>query len=191
MTKGRKPTPTNVLMLRGTHRPDRRPNNEPAPTRLVNVPKPPSHLDRIAKKEWKRLAPDLQRIGVLNRLSMATFEAYCVNYSKWREAEAFLSDFRKKSTIAAIAKAKAEGKEITKKEADQFGFYNAQIMKTQSGYQQAAVMQTESNKFQKQMQAFGSLLGLDPSSATRINLPEPKEQTEGDKYFDEEEVNGR
>jgi len=39
--------------------------------------------DPIAYREWKRLAPELQRLGILTSLDRTMFEAYCRTYSEW------------------------------------------------------------------------------------------------------------
>ena len=45
------------------------------------APKPPSWLDRTAKAEWNRLAPELERLGLLTSADMACFAFYCTSYA--------------------------------------------------------------------------------------------------------------
>jgi len=49
--------------------------------------KPPAHLDKVAKKEWKRLAPKLQSKKLVTEADIAAFGAYCSAYSAWVTAE--------------------------------------------------------------------------------------------------------
>lgn len=34
---------------------------------------------------WDRVAPELERMGILGRIDHAALEAYCVAYRRWRE----------------------------------------------------------------------------------------------------------
>lgn len=83
MAKGRKRTPSKILELRGgtehTHRPPR--TGEPDPP--VKIPRCPSHLDDIAKKEFRRVGKLLADVGIISELDMANLAAYAAAYSKW------------------------------------------------------------------------------------------------------------
>lgn len=84
---GRPPKPTNLKVLQGTDRPDRARKNEPKPPTGAECP---SWLDREAKKEWKRVAPILERLGLLTVVDTTALAAYCQSYSHWQQAERFL-----------------------------------------------------------------------------------------------------
>ena len=88
--KGRKPTPTRLKIVRGN--PGKRPlnKNEPKPTQ--KLPACPAFLDRAAKREWKRLAPDLTEIGLLTAADMAIFAGYCAAYSTFTQAQTKLRE---------------------------------------------------------------------------------------------------
>jgi P27 family predicted phage terminase small subunit len=85
--RGRKPVPTALKVLRGN--PGRRPLNtrEPAPPRAVDLT-PPPELTGAAELEWRRLAPKLQRLGLLTEIDDRALVAYCVTWSHWIDAEA-------------------------------------------------------------------------------------------------------
>lgn len=51
----------------------------------------PSWLLPEAKKEWQRLAPSLQAMGMLTAADLTAFEGYCQAYARWMEAEAFIT----------------------------------------------------------------------------------------------------
>lgn len=77
--RGRKPKPTNLKLLHGNPG-KRQPNpNEPKPTQ--EVPRCPSVLDPIARKEWRRFAKVLDRLGLLTEVDGSAFAAYCDQYS--------------------------------------------------------------------------------------------------------------
>jgi P27 family predicted phage terminase small subunit len=83
--RGRKPTPTALRVLRGN--PRKRPINaaEPTPALLADAD-PPAWLARAAKKEWRRVAPMLTRLGVLTETDAAALAAYCEAWVTWHTA---------------------------------------------------------------------------------------------------------
>ncbi len=87
--RGRPPKPTAIKELEGN--PGKRPlnKNEPKPTR--KAPRCPSWLEPDAKKEWRRLAKELEAMGLLTQVDMAAFAGYCQAYARWKEAEEFIS----------------------------------------------------------------------------------------------------
>lgn len=89
---GRKPVPTKLKLLRGNPGKREIPKNEPQPKVTKKVPEPPKFLDRGAKKEWKRVAPELHQLGLLTMADMTPLAAYCQAYSRWTQAE---SEIRK------------------------------------------------------------------------------------------------
>ena len=88
-TRGRKPTPTALKELEGN--PGKRPLNENEPKPQKKAPTCPKWLEPEAKKEWRRLAKQMEEIGILTRVDMAAFAGYCQAYARWKEAEEFIS----------------------------------------------------------------------------------------------------
>lgn len=82
---GRPRKPTHLKVLQGTYRPDRAPKNEPMPD--PETPSCPSWLHPEAKREWRRLVPHLEKLGLLTRVDRAALAAYCQLYARWWEAE--------------------------------------------------------------------------------------------------------
>jgi P27 family predicted phage terminase small subunit len=87
--RGRKPKPTNLKILNGN--PGKRPinKNEPKPSPIA--PKCPQWLTPEAKREWKRIVPDLERLGLLTVVDRVALAGYCQAYARWREAEEFIT----------------------------------------------------------------------------------------------------
>jgi P27 family predicted phage terminase small subunit len=85
MQPGRRPTPTNLRVLRGNpgHRPVPK---EPKPTKLAQCPDPPAFLEDYAAEEWNLVAPELHSLGLLTTVDKASLAAYCYNYGQWRTA---------------------------------------------------------------------------------------------------------
>src|SRR5687767_8014477 len=82
--RGRKPLPSNVVRLRGN--PGKRRLNDAEPTPAPGVPSCPSCLGEEARKEWKRLARELDDLGLLTRIHRGMLAAYCQAHALWVEA---------------------------------------------------------------------------------------------------------
>jgi P27 family predicted phage terminase small subunit len=87
MKRGPKPTPTQLKKLRGN--PGRRPlpKNEPKPRQKSNIPRAPAHLNKVAQKEWRRMAKELYPLGLLTNVDLSAFAAYCTTYAIWLDAQ--------------------------------------------------------------------------------------------------------
>jgi len=83
---GRKPIPTATKVLRGN--PGHRPLNdqEAKPKTKAKLPKAPSYLNDVAKKEWRRMGRRLFDAGLLTELDETALASYCQSYSSWVEA---------------------------------------------------------------------------------------------------------
>ena len=65
-------------------------------------PKPPQFLDAIAKREWKRCAPQIFKVGILTEADISAFAAYCASYSTWVHAEKALQAKKTDSKSPAV-----------------------------------------------------------------------------------------
>lgn len=81
--RGRPPTPTKILELRGN--PGKRPlnRNEPKPRQLRRMPSPPDSLDQVGQKEWRLLGPVLMKYGLMTVLDLTALHMYCDTYERW------------------------------------------------------------------------------------------------------------
>lgn len=83
--RGPMPTPTGLKLLSGN--PGKRPLNlDQAPAKRA-LPRCPSWLSREAKAEWRRVAPELARLGLLTELDRALLASYCQTFAVWRECD--------------------------------------------------------------------------------------------------------
>ena len=55
-------------------------------------PRCPDWIGKEAKAEWRRLAPELERRGLLTSLDVAAFACYCQAWSQYAAAEAVLNE---------------------------------------------------------------------------------------------------
>lgn len=77
-TRGRKPKPTAMKELEGN--PGKHPLNTSEPKPNKKAPACPKWLEPEAKKEWRRLAKQMEAIGILTEVDMAAFAGYCQAY---------------------------------------------------------------------------------------------------------------
>ena len=85
--RGTKPTPTNVLKLRGSWRGDIN-KNEPQPE--VGIPDMPEGLEGISKDCWEQVVPILQEMNVLTTADGIALQLLCETFAHWRRAEELL-----------------------------------------------------------------------------------------------------
>lgn len=85
MTRGRTPKPTAVKKLQGN--PGKRPLSHDEPKVAGTLPRCPSHLDAEAKREWRRIAKELHRLGILDGIDRHALAAFCKCWSLWVKAE--------------------------------------------------------------------------------------------------------
>lgn len=87
--RGPAPKPTSIRILEGNPGKRRINHNEPKP--LDIPPDCPRHLDKVAKREWKRLVPVLQRMRVLTEADQIALANLCQTYSTMIQAQEQLS----------------------------------------------------------------------------------------------------
>jgi P27 family predicted phage terminase small subunit len=85
MKRGRKPKPTKLRIIEGN--PGHRPINKKEPKLNASKPRCPSHLDRAARIEWRRIVNLLDESGLVTQLDRAALACYCQSWSRWVEAE--------------------------------------------------------------------------------------------------------
>jgi P27 family predicted phage terminase small subunit len=61
--------------------------NKAEPKPPPKAPTRPGWLLPEAKREWRRLAPELERLGLLTVADRAAFAGYCQAWARWRECE--------------------------------------------------------------------------------------------------------
>lgn len=88
--RGPRPTPTEVLRLRGSWRANLNrgePQPEPGP------PERPEWLDADAAAAWDALAPRLEAMNLLTRIDGNALARYCVLWTHWRRAALFVDKY--------------------------------------------------------------------------------------------------
>ncbi len=150
MVVGRKPKPPALKILEGN--PGKRRIETDIPQPDDRIPTCPHWLEEAAKVEWMRVAPELNRLGLLTRVDRAALAAYCQSYARWQAAETILSsegitcEYNRTRTVKPTAT--CGRKCLCAKQYLQF------------------------------LRAFCSEFGLTPSSRARMVLPKDEEDDE-------------
>ena len=144
--RGPAPKPTRLRIIEGN--PSRRPLNHDEPKPKPIAPKCPAWLDKEAKREWKRVAPELEALGLLTVVDGATLAGYCQAYSRWLQAEQAISTHFK-----------ATGK-LT------YGYTNKNGSTNELAIPEIAIAQ----KYLALVKAFCAEFGLTPSSRSRMSV---------------------
>ena len=167
--QGRKPKPTHLKLLEGE--PNRNRINFDEPKFKPKAPKCPSWLSPEAKREWRRLAPELERLGLLTGADMAMFASYCSAVGKLEWAEKEIKKMRRLELRAVKAKGLKPG---------EHPMMGGMISKGEGkGKFNTLPYVWIYNKCLEQLRSFGSEFGLSPSSRTRIKV----EDLEDDDYL--------
>lgn len=160
MTAGRKKLPSKFHVLNGTDRPCRRNENEPTPEIDSEIPKPPKHLSKKAKKEWARMSKVLYNNGLLTQLDYAEFEIYCQAWGVLEEAE----ELMKKSLISM-------------KTSDGTSIKTGLIMVTKNGNVINSPFLNIANTARRDCHKFLSEFGMTPSSRTKTKAEKRNKNT--------------
>lgn len=79
--RGPKPLPKNVLAFRGSWRANLDDDGSVRPD--IEIPGCPSHLLPEARKEWRRIAPQLEQLGLIALIDRAALALYCQEWAWW------------------------------------------------------------------------------------------------------------
>jgi len=147
----RGPKPSSVVIKAKFGNPGRRkiPENEPNPE--SSIPDPPSFLDGYAVEEWRRVAPELARVGLLSEIDRALLAGYCTSYSQWRSA-----------------------REEMNKRTEKGGMLASLVDVTKAGNVIQNCLVGISNKAQNDMGRFADLLGMGAAARARMGLDRQK-----------------
>lgn len=83
-TRGRKPKPTAIRIAEGNRGKGALPQNEAKPARAL--PACPRALGKEARREWRRIAGELYKVGLLTNLDRGALTAYCFAYGEMLRA---------------------------------------------------------------------------------------------------------
>lgn len=140
MVKGRKPKPTAQKILEGNPGKRRLITDAPKPARQIRADDPPEWLDETGRREWLRLASELEDSDLLSNWDFATFAAYCESVSR-----------------VSLAKGHLEKPED-------------HVYRAPNGYTQVSPWLGILERALRDMVKYGALLGLNPSERSRLSI---------------------
>jgi P27 family predicted phage terminase small subunit len=158
--RGPRPLPANVHLLRGN------PSKKPLADLIdqlqpeVEIPGCPSHLLPEARKEWRRITPELERYGLVSKLDRSSLALYCQAYARWAWAERQL---QRAQALAAEKAAAAEAKGEVYTGGDGY------TVPTPGGHMTYSPHWVIANKAMEQINRFLAEFGLSPASRGRVN----------------------
>lgn len=80
--RGPKRLPDNVLRMRGSRYVQNRATGDSVDPE-IEIPGCPRHLLPEARKEWKRIAPELEQLGLIAMIDRTALAIYCQEWAWW------------------------------------------------------------------------------------------------------------
>ena len=105
----------------------------------VRIPEPPLILSEVARKEWDRITPHLERLGLISDLYLAACAAYCVAWADWCHARAMVQQLE-----------------------------DGYVMSTPQGYKQIGAWWTAAGQAEDRMRRWAAEFGLTPAARMRV-----------------------
>jgi P27 family predicted phage terminase small subunit len=157
--RGPKPRPNNVHHLLGN--PSKKPLNQllDSVSPDVEIPGCPAHLMPEARKEWKRIAPELEKLRLIAKIDRAALALYCQAWARWLWAEKML---RRAQDAAAVKMAEAEAK------GEVYSGPDGYVVATPNGHLGYSPHWVIANKAMEQIDKFLASFGMSPSSRSRV-----------------------
>lgn len=90
-SRGPKPIPSHLKMVKGTAQKCRTNKAEPKPA-TDNI-QPPEYLSGSARKQWRVVSKQLAEAGVLTNMDVDALALYCEAFARYREAVTEIDDF--------------------------------------------------------------------------------------------------
>lgn len=156
----RPPVPTALKVLRGN--PGKRPLNKDEPKPKVTLPEPPPHLKayKLAVENWFREGGLLLKLGVMTEADWGVLSVRCYLYHEM---------------VSMMKKIKKEGRTYVKTTTARSGAVTETIVTNPL----VAQLDTSIAEYRR----VGVLLGLDPSSRSRVKVSKEKDKGAFDEFF--------
>lgn len=156
MTGSRGPLPQpNVLRLLTGNASKRPLNLADGVNPRVEIPSAPKHLGKEAVKEWKRITPLLEELGLISGLDRAALGLYCQAVGRLTELE---------TAFEAKVKRLAKDEKLDYPDA----VYRASYTVTPNKYEQQAVIIGLLRRQSEEVNRYLGHFGLSPSARARV-----------------------
>jgi len=153
MTRGPLPKPAALKLLEGN--PGKRALNlADGVNPRVEIPSAPKHLGREARKEWARITPLLEELGLVSGLDRAALALYCQAVGRLWELEAAFNGKVKLLVDQGVEYSEA--------------VYRVSFTATPSGYEQQSVIVQLIGSHRLQVHRHLAHFGLSPAARARV-----------------------
>lgn len=142
---GRRPKPTALKILEGNR--GRRPLNENEPQPRPTAPNCPDWLHPDAKTKWTETIAELEAMGTLASSDQGVIAGYCQSFARWQQYEQAIDVNGPVMTVSFVT---GSGEEVKSLKPSPFVKMAKDSLAS--------------------MRAFATLLGLDPSSRSRLKV---------------------
>lgn len=158
-TRGPLPKPAALKALEGN--PGKRALNlSEGVNPLVTVPSAPKHLGIEARKEWKRITPLLEELGLISGLDRAALALYCQAVGRLSELETAFAGL--------VNRLLQEAPDADGAQAYADAVYKASYSVTPSGYAQQSVIVQLIKSHREQVNRYLMHFGLSPAARGRV-----------------------
>lgn len=120
----------------------------------VETPSMPKHLGKAASKEWKRITPLLEELGLVSGLDTAALALYCQSYGRLVELETAFN-----AKVSAKVDAGGEYAEAV---------FDISRGTTPSGYEQQSVIVQLIRSHREEVNRYLAHFGLSPAARARV-----------------------
>lgn len=165
--RGPNPLPANVHMLRGN------PSKKSFGALLdefrpeVDLPDCPSWIWPEAKKEWKRITPELIKYGLVSKLDRSALVLYCQAWGEYVWA---------KRRLASEMKRAEEGRKQAEGEGKEWKGGDGFMVPTPNGSFQYSPYWVAAKRAGDEVNKYLTLFGLSPSSRSRVTTSDNRQQ---------------
>jgi len=161
MKPGPAKKPSRIKEIEGNAGKRPLPATEPKPALDARKPKCPAYLKGPGRLEWKRITPELYRLGLLTKIDHAALEAYCSAYGQFIEVEGEMARMRREYREAL--------RERRKKPYDQRKLpSNGMVVMTSNGNAIMEPILSVRKQAMELMHKFLVEFGMTPASRTRV-----------------------
>ena len=150
----------------------------------MNIPKPPSSrppcpgwLQPEARKAWKYLCGQLEKMGIIGTSDQAVMVAYCLDWETAVLAQKRMQQVASEMAEAARKKAEAAGIAPMEGRMESGDWSDAFLMKTTNGNVVQSALMGVRNAALERLTRCASMLGLSPTDRAKLTLEAPKGKT--------------
>lgn len=176
MKPGQKPIPNNVHVLKGNPGKKNLTQLMDSLQPEIELPGCPAHLLPEAKKEYKRVTPELVRYGLISKIDRA---ALCLYLQAWAELVYAERMIQRAMKVAEIKRAEAEAK------GEEYFGSDGLVEITKLGNTIYSPYWVIANKARNNVDRFLANFGMSPAARTRVT---PSNHLQNDLFGDKDEA---